>query len=145
MKQEVEWANTWLPIREDREDSEYDPDMSIRDAFNMLSNTQLKAWTKLRVKITKNPVESLKKLKSDHIFGYDDFTFHLKKKDFDSKRLRMEVDWSRRWLPVRTDREDSEYLPEMSIMNAFNKLSNSQLQDWIQYRVDLIREGKKKN
>ena len=145
LRQEVEWANTWLPIREDREDSEYDPDMSIRDAFNMLSNTQLKAWTKLRVKITKNPVESLKKLKSDHIFGYDDFTFHLKKKDFDSKRLRMEVDWSRRWLPVRTDREDSEYLPEMSIMNAFNKLSNSQLQDWIQYRVDLIREGKKKN
>ena len=132
MKQEVEWANTWLPIREDREDSEYDPDMSIRDAFNMLSNTQLKAWTMLRVKITKNPVESLKKFKSDHVFGYDDFTFHLKKKDIDSKRLRMEVDWARRWLPVRTDREDSEYLPDMSIMNAFNTLSNSQLQDWIQ-------------
>ena len=140
MKQEVEWANTWLPIREDREDSEYDPDMSIRDAFNLLSNTQLKAWRKLRVKITRNPVESLKKLKSDHVFGYDDFTFHLKKKDFYSRRHRMEVDWARRWLPVRTDREDSEYIPKMSIMDAFNTLSNSQLKDWIQYRVDFIRE-----
>ena len=48
VKAEIEWTRIWLPIRHDRKKSRYNPDLSIKDAFNILSNVQLIFWLQNR-------------------------------------------------------------------------------------------------
>ena len=52
---EVEWAKIWLRIRIDRKPSRFDPNMTISEAFNQLSNNQLELWMRINeVKISNN-------------------------------------------------------------------------------------------
>ena len=95
-------------------------------------------------------VDKLKRLKTlspDHTFTEDDFTAIFRNHPWTTgysttvalyKRKEKEVEWGKTWLLIRKDRPNSKYHANMSIMDAFNNLSNNQLRSWLQYRENKI-------
>ena len=85
----------------------------------------------------------LKTLSPDHTFTEDDFTAIIRTTSYLTtvalyKRKKKEVEWGKTWLLIRQDRPKSKYHANMSIMDAFNNLSNNQLRSWLQYRENKI-------
>ena len=86
----------------------------------------------------------LKTLSPGHTFTEDDFTAILR--TFGNvlwyQRKEKEIEWSKTWLAIRQDLPKSKYYAEMSIMDAFNNLSNCQLRLWLQYREKKMNQKK---
>ena len=61
------------------------------------------------------------------------------------KRKEKEIEWSQTWLAIRQDRPESKFDADMSIMDAFNNLSNDQLRSWIHHRMETYFEMKINN
>ena len=95
-------------------------------------------------------LERLKTLPPDHIFTEEDFPAVLRKfgNVLKYSRKEKEIEWSRTWLDMREDRPKSKYDADLSIMDAFNNLSNAQLRSWLHSREkelnnNVIRKKKK--
>ena len=130
------------------------PVQNIAKKLSGLSIQTKENPTKTKKKKSKNSgtfgVDKLKRLKTlspDHYFTEDDFTNILRTFGYvrNYGRKVKEIEWSQTWLPIREDRPKSKYQAEMSIMDAFNNLSNNQLRSWLQYRenstIAYIRHG----
>ena len=146
-------AEEWTKRRTDRPNYKmWSRSTSTKDAFNLLSNKQLKSWieqnlsekTSNQKKATTN-IHLLQKVKSDEskrkslLVLPPDYTFT--EKDFSplingartgKEKTLSKMKWGQVWLTRRTDKPDyANYSPTMNIIDAFNFLSNKQLKRWV--------------
>jgi len=159
----VEWAEVWIQRRSDRPDytcnagAGKNDNMGILEAFNQLSNQQLREWIDslkvdgspsttinnniqpLSVKAGGKKFNKLSKLPPNHVFKRSDFS------DGTKRNNNVKVQWAEVWIQRRSDRPRPDIV-SMGILEAFNQLSNKQLREWIDYlKVDerrLTYEGK---
>ena len=125
-------ASDWLKIRNERQDSDADVEtLDYKDKLNLLSNDQLKMlihkWeSELPPKYT---LDYLKYLPPGHEFT-PEINAVFKRFSKDERKIQK-VYWSQEWIKIRIDKPDHPKDPlGMDIRNAFNLLSNRQIELW---------------
>ena len=79
-------------------------------------------------------IERMKLLNPDHIFEKQDFPEAFWNRNRSRKgKIRLRIQWAEAWLEIRNNKKPySKFNDRMCILDAFNKLSNSQLKHWIE-------------
>ena len=91
------------------------------------------ALSKLNVGPKVSKFERLKTLKPDHVFKRRDFTSSLNSPFFSLDKRSANKAWATVWIKIRKDKQSSTQASKgLPIIAAFNKLSNQQLQLWIE-------------
>ena len=125
----LEAVSQWIrTTRDDRDDFEREP-LSLKDALNLLSNSQLETWIQKLESKLEYTFESLKTLPPAHVFTRD-IILVFKSFGKDERRLQK-VQWSQEWIKRREDKSEFQNdLRGLNIQLAFNLLSNNQLKQW---------------
>ena len=162
------WSEQWLKRRRNRDDAniKIGVETSIQNAFNQLSNNQLKRWIQIykdRVtnKISKvSNVEDQDKKKNDQkvpkVFTYTFFCLKILPRDHvfsgelntllkGKQNSLTRILWAEEWLRRRADKPtyDKTFTRALSIAQAFNYLSNKQLNVWIKMQMSKSNEKPK--
>jgi len=156
------WAEEWIKRRADKPkyDRSFNQALSIAQAFNVLSNKQLRKWIAMQKSKSNETSETastpskssstapqptysfsgLKTLPKDHQFSVDLNTL-LKGKENSLTRVL----WAEEWIRRRKDRPEypNDFDSSMLISDAFNLLSNKQLLKWIRIQTSKLN-GKSK-
>ena len=121
-------------------------EFTLIDALNKLSNSQLKLWIELRSGTSRDSVDidrfdRLQFLPANHVFTKEDLNDILRMpsngaaKSQINLKVQESVKWGYKWLQRRKNRPDFvNFKYNMSLLEAFNNLSNQQLKMWVQYR-----------
>ena len=146
-KESVKWASEWLKRRSDKPDHpSFKKEFTLIDALNKLSNSQLKMWIELRTGASRDSVDidrfdRLQFLPANHVFTKEDLNDILRMpsngavKSQINLKAKESVKWGYKWLQRRKNKPDFvNFKHNMSLLEAFNNLSNQQLKMWVQHR-----------
>ena len=150
-KESVKWGIEWIRRRNDKPDYEsYKLNLTLVEAFNELSNSQLLKWIEGRIRSSDSSLdrfERLNYLSPDHVFTLDDLSDVLKvpsncrQSSLRRNKTEESVIWACTWLRRRNNKpKNPNYHNKLPLLDALNNTSNSQLLMWIEFRNAIIIE-----
>ena len=163
-KANIEWTETWLRLRRDRDDaslnteSKHFPEIPINLAFNILSNRQLRLWLNTQKQILfewgllqencqQLEISDLDKLPPDQWFTIFMFPPIFTSSSNTSELYQAKIEWTTHWLQRRAEKDDfdvntdTQHLHDLPIHFTFNVLSNKQLQMWLNNQLEPKKRG----